>query len=147
MVFICHPEATCLSSPKDLGASRESHAVFAGEQVAPLTHIIKSHYDSYKGGKNGTKFGLFRFVGAVFRVSGSDFHRRLVFSSTYPRPRLLLPLCTTFDHILDLSSLLSRRNLKVRVLLKCGFWKARLLVANREDHPHRLCFCLWFFRH
>src|SRR6266446_7206893 len=150
MVFICHPEATCLSSPKDPGASRESYAVFAGEQVARLARLarfLKSYCDSNEGGKNGTKFGLFRSVGAVFRVSGSDFHRRLVFSSTCPRPKLLLPLCTTFDHILALSSLLSSRNLKVGLLLKCASGKARSLVANRKDHHNGLCLRFWFFRH
>jgi len=49
-----------------------------------LARFFKSYYDSNEGGKNGTKFGLFRFVGAVFRVSGSDFHRRLVFRSNLP---------------------------------------------------------------
>jgi hypothetical protein len=33
---VCHPEATCLSSPKDLGGPRESPAVFAGDQIARL---------------------------------------------------------------------------------------------------------------
>jgi hypothetical protein len=31
MISICHPEAACFSSPKDLGALRESPAFFAGE--------------------------------------------------------------------------------------------------------------------
>ena len=61
--------------------------------------------------------------------------------------KLLLPLCTTFDHILALSSLLSSRNLKVKLLPKCDLWKARYLATNREDHHNRLCLPFWFFRH
>jgi hypothetical protein len=36
----CHPEATCLSSPKDLGGPRESPAVSAGDQIARLARFL-----------------------------------------------------------------------------------------------------------
>jgi hypothetical protein len=36
----CHPEATCLSSPKDLDGPRESPAVSAGDQIARLARFL-----------------------------------------------------------------------------------------------------------
>jgi hypothetical protein len=50
----CHPEATRFSAPKDLGAPRESPALFAGDQTARPAHILinlnarHGHY-SYAG--------------------------------------------------------------------------------------------------
>src|ERR1700758_4132365 len=35
----CHPEATCLSSPKDLGAPREASALFADALPARLARL------------------------------------------------------------------------------------------------------------
>jgi len=77
---IRHPEATCFSSPKDLGAPCGSSAFFADEQIARLAHFL-IHYDSYQGGKSGAKFGQTRAIRAVCRAFGSVFHRLLVFSS------------------------------------------------------------------
>jgi hypothetical protein len=39
LLFVCHPEATGFSSPKDLGAPRESAAFFADDQIARLAHF------------------------------------------------------------------------------------------------------------
>jgi hypothetical protein len=54
MFSFCHPEATRFSSPKDLGAPRESTAFFAVDKIARLAHFLINQY-SHQGGKNGTK--------------------------------------------------------------------------------------------
>jgi hypothetical protein len=56
MAVICHPEATCFSSPKDLGAPRDSPAFLAGDQNARLERF-PIHEHSTKGGENSEKFG------------------------------------------------------------------------------------------
>jgi len=76
----CHPEATCFSSPKDLGATRDVPAFFAGEQNARWARFLMD-YDRNEGGKSGAKFGQTRAIRAVRRALGSVFHRLLVFSS------------------------------------------------------------------
>jgi hypothetical protein len=80
MIFLCHPEATCLSSPKDLGAPRKSSALFADDKSARLTRFLTNCH-SYQGGKSGAKHGQTWAIRAAYRVSGSDFHRLLDFSS------------------------------------------------------------------
>jgi hypothetical protein len=54
MFSFCHPEATCLSSRKDLGAPRESTAFFAVDKIVRLAHFL-INYRCHQGGKNGTK--------------------------------------------------------------------------------------------
>src|ERR1700757_1997030 len=89
------------------------------------------YYDSNHGGKSGAKFDQTWAIRAVCRAAGSDFHRLLDFSSYFPRTRLLSPLSTTLYHILAVSRLLSRRNLRVRYPLVRRFGKARSLVVYR----------------
>jgi hypothetical protein len=83
MIFVCHPEATCFSSPPDLGAPHDSSAHFADKrnvrQVRSLIRYI--HYDSNEGGKSSAKFGQTRMVRAVCLAFGSVSHRLLVISS------------------------------------------------------------------
>jgi hypothetical protein len=108
MFFLCHPEATCLSSPKDLGAPRESTAFFAVEQTARLAHIL------YQGGQNSAKQGRTRAIRAVYRAFGSVFHRLLVFSSKIPRTLLVPPLSTTLYHDLTRKSFIVKQKLDGR---------------------------------
>jgi len=108
MFFLCHPEATCLSSPKDLDAPRESTAFFAVEQTARLAHIRS------KGGQNSAKQSRTRAIRAVYRAFGSVFHRLLVFSSRIPRPLLFYPLCTTLYHDLTRKSFIVKQKLDGR---------------------------------
>jgi hypothetical protein len=79
MILICHPEATRLLSPKDLGVPRESSAFFADEKNARLARFPINHHQ--EGGKSGAKHGQSRAIRAVCRAAGSDFHRLLDFSS------------------------------------------------------------------
>jgi len=115
MVFVCHPEASCLSSPKDraprANRTRSLRAnklrVWRGWRVS-----LRATTTATREVKNGTKFGLFRFVGAVFRVSGPDFTGasfQLHLPTTF---KLLLPLCTTFDHILALQFFIVKQKLE-----------------------------------
>jgi hypothetical protein len=80
MIFMRHPEATCFSSPKDLGAPRESSAFFADEKNARLARFPINHRQQ-EGGESGAKLGQRRAIRAVCRTVGSDFHRLLEFSS------------------------------------------------------------------
>src|SRR5579871_5464072 len=92
-------------------------------------------YDCTKGGQNCTNSGQSRAIRAVFAAFGSVSHRLLVFSSWHPRTRLLLPLGSTFSHILAVSRLLSSRNLKVFTPLVQSPGKTRTLVVNQSsDH-------------
>ena len=102
--------ATCFSSPKDLGALRESTAFFAVEQIARLAHFL--NYDSYEGGKSGAKFGQTRSVRAVCRAFGSVSHRLLFYQ--LPVPTALLVLTTPYHFVPHLSRklLIVKRKLK-----------------------------------
>jgi len=80
MFLLCHPEARSLSSPKDLGAPRESSALLADDENARVVRFL-IRYNSNEGGKSGAKFGQTRAIRAVRRALGSVFHRLLVFSS------------------------------------------------------------------
>jgi len=141
MFSFCHPEATCCSSPKDLGAPRKSTALFAVERMARLAHIL------IEGGQKRAKFGQSRAIRAVYRAFGSDFHRLLVFSSNFPLPLSALPLRTTLYHILAVSRLLSRTNLMVDIPLSQRLRKVRRLVVNQTSDHKGLGLRSWFFRY
>ena len=82
------------------------------------------------GGKSGLQSGHFRFVRAVFQGVSLKFHWRLKSCHRCPRPLLLRPLCTTFDHILRLTGLLSIRKLEVAGVSEVHLRKAQVVVAN-----------------
>jgi hypothetical protein len=87
MFSFCHPEATRFSSPKDLGAPRESTVFFAVEQTAPLAHFLISNC-CREGGKNDAKSSETRVVRTICRALGSVSHRLLFIGFPFPRPQL-----------------------------------------------------------
>src|ERR1700676_2700076 len=117
------------------------------EAGSPYRGTSVSYYDSNQGGQNGAKVVQTRAIRAVYRAYGSVFHRLLVFSSSFPRPLLSLPLRTTLYHILALSRLLSSRNLMVLHPLGHCFEKLRRLVVNQSGDHKGLRLCPWFLRY
>src|SRR5580693_3965613 len=93
-LYACHPEAP------SFGAE--------GSRFSARTYFQNRH----QGGKNGAKQGQTRAFRAVCRAFGSVSHRLLVFSSKFPRPLLLSPLCATLYHDLNRKSFIVKQKLE-----------------------------------
>ena len=106
-----------------------------------------SRENCHEGGQKGAKFGQGRAIRAVYRAFGSDFHRLLVFSSKLPPTPPHLPLRTTLYHILAVSRLLSRTNLRVDIPLLPRWGKVRRLVVNQTSDHKGWGLRTWFFRY
>src|SRR5215472_15826662 len=107
MFSIRHPEEPRLGSEGPETAARTFADGLRQFEVALAARMRN-------GGKSDRNRGQTRVIRAVVRVSGRVFHRLLDFSSCSHGLLPHLPLSTTITHILAVSRLLSRRNLKAR---------------------------------